>query len=92
MNSHPYREGSFLPEQYKFFFIDPGVKAKYSYIARIPVTARFAILHCWFNYGDKRKLSHTAERTVVVPKENATPCATSTTQPQQGGTHGGRNE
>lgn len=60
-------QGSFLPQQFKFFFIDPGVKAKYSYIARIPLSASFAILHCWFKYADSRSYSHTAERTFAIP-------------------------
>lgn len=38
-------EGSFSPEQYKYFFIDPGTKAKYSYITRIPKEASFLIFH-----------------------------------------------
>jgi len=61
-------EGSFLPEKFGFFFIDPGTKAKYSYIARIPKQATFVILHCWFKYADERNYSHTAEKTIAVPK------------------------
>jgi hypothetical protein len=57
-------EGSFLPLKYGFFFIDPGTKAKYSYIARVPKTATFAILHCWFKYADQRGYGHTAEKTL----------------------------
>jgi hypothetical protein len=64
-------KGSFLPAHFDFFFLDPGLKAKYSYIARVPTSATFVILHCWFEYGDKRKFGHTAERTVAVPKECA---------------------
>jgi hypothetical protein len=63
--------GSFLPKQFDFFFVDPGVKAKYSYITRIPVTASFALLHCRFRYGDARGYSHTAERTIAVPQDLA---------------------
>ena len=65
--STPLTEGSFLPNRYKFFFIAPGVTAKYSYITRIPASARYVILHCWFDYDDGRPYSHTAERTVAVP-------------------------
>ena len=60
-------EGSFLPDQFKFFFLDPGTRAKYSYIARIPKEASFVILHCRFSYMDKREYGHTAEKTVAVP-------------------------
>ena len=69
---HPVVQGSFLPDQYQFFFLDPGTKAKYSYIARIPKEASFIILHCWFNYMDERQYSHTAEKTIAVPKSNET--------------------
>jgi len=62
--------GSFVPAKFSFFFIDPGVKAKYTYVTRVPTQARFLILHCWFNYSDKRKYGHTAEITVKVPSES----------------------
>ena len=61
-------QGSFLPQQYKFFFIDPGVKAKYSYLTRVPTETSFVILHSWFKYSDGREASHAAERTVAVPQ------------------------
>lgn len=63
----PIAKGSFLPARFRFFFVDPGMKAKYSYVTRIPTTVSFAILHCRFHYEDKRQSSHTAERTVSVP-------------------------
>jgi len=62
-------EGSFLPKRYQFFFIDPGVKAKYSYIVRAPVKATFLILHSWFSYADNRGYNHTAERTVSLTED-----------------------
>ena len=65
--SHAIARGSFLPETMKFFFIDPGVAAKYSYITKLPQETTFAILHCNFTYIDKRNYRHTAERTVKVP-------------------------
>ncbi len=65
---HLVAEGSFLPERYNYFFLDPGTKAKYSYIARVPKDSSFVILHCWFTYMDERKYTHTAEKTVAVPK------------------------
>ncbi|MEW6657870.1 MAG: hypothetical protein AB1424_04340 [Thermodesulfobacteriota bacterium] len=64
---HSIVEGSFLPMRSNFFFIAPGVKAKYSYIARVPKEASFLMLHCWFKYDYNRKYGHTAEKTVKVP-------------------------
>ena len=45
--------------------LDPGVVFATSVNG---INETFVILHCWFTYGDKRKLSHTAERTVAVTK------------------------
>jgi hypothetical protein len=50
-------KGSFLPSKYKFFFIEPGVKGKYSYITRIPCNAEAVNFHTWFDYPVKRYLS-----------------------------------
>ncbi|SRR6266404_2613870 len=59
---HQVAKGSWLPAKFNHFFIDPGTKAHYSYIARIPEAASFAILHGWFDYTDQ-KASHTAEKS-----------------------------
>lgn len=61
------KKGSFLPERYKFFYVDPGIKAKYSYVTLIPVSASFVNLHWWFLYGDNRQFKHVAERTIALP-------------------------
>jgi hypothetical protein len=66
---HEIARGSFLPAAFKFFFVDPGVKAKYSYIARVPKDVHFLILHCRFEYADRRKYGHTAEKTIELIAE-----------------------
>jgi hypothetical protein len=58
--------GTFLTYS-KYFFIDPNVKAKYSYVTRVPKQASFLIFHSWFAYSDKRNVGHSAEKTVKVP-------------------------
>ena len=65
---HEICKGSFLPAHWNYFFVDPGTKAKYSFIARVPIEATFLILHCRFEYTDRGKVGHTAERTVAIPK------------------------
>jgi len=60
-------ERSFLPEHIRFFFVDPGTTAKYSYIAKIPDNASFALLHCHFKYSDSRRYGHSAEKTIKLP-------------------------
>jgi len=63
---HLVTKGSWMPKKYNSFFIDPGTKAKYSFITRIPTAAQFVIIHSWFSYNE-RGASHAAERTVQVP-------------------------
>src|ERR1041384_5106939 len=40
-------KGSFRPKKYGEFFVEPGLKNKYSYITRVPVEAEIVILHSW---------------------------------------------
>jgi hypothetical protein len=63
---HLISKGSFRPKKYGEFFIEPGLKNKYSYITRVPVGAQVVILHTWFEYLDG-KHSHSAEVTRRVP-------------------------
>lgn len=63
---HQVCAGSFLPGSMKSFFVDPGTKAKYSYIARVPQEVTFLILHCRFEYVGRGKTGHTAEKTINV--------------------------
>jgi len=51
------------------FFIEPGVKAKYSYVAQIPEDATYVMLHGRFTYKDQPAW-HTAERTIAVPAQS----------------------
>ena len=48
------------------YFIEPGIKAKYSYVARVPEEATFVMLHGRFTY-ENQPAWHTAERTLTVP-------------------------
>lgn len=61
--------GSFLPADMKYFFVDPGTKAKYSYIAGVQENAQFLILHCNFDYVRRGKTFHTAEKTIRVARQ-----------------------
>jgi hypothetical protein len=63
---HAVCSGSFLPKTFDFFFVDPGTKAKYSYLAMVPRVARFLILHCYFQYVGRKNYRHTAERTIFL--------------------------
>lgn len=43
------KKGSFLPKKNRYFFIEPGLKNKYSYITKVPDNAELVIMHSWFN-------------------------------------------
>jgi len=62
--------GSWLPEGTDFFFVEPGVRAKYSFIPRVPGQATFVILYSRFNYPDG-ETSHSAERTIQFPTQTS---------------------
>ena len=64
---HEMCQGSFLPQKYDYFFVDPGTNAKYSYITRVPDTTTFLMLHCKFVYFGRGK-QHSAEKTIQVPE------------------------
>ena len=43
-------KGSYLGKGIEYFFIEPGVKSKYSYIARVSAKAEAVIFHTKFKY------------------------------------------
>jgi hypothetical protein len=53
------------------YFIEPGIRAKYSYVARVPQNASFVMLHGKFTYLNQGA-NHSAERTVPVPQAEST--------------------
>jgi hypothetical protein len=65
--SHKIAQGSFLPPDTAFFFIGPGVKARYSWIAKVPGEATMLNLHCTFQYMDRQQASHTMETSISLP-------------------------
>jgi hypothetical protein len=74
----PVGRGSFLPKQHELFFIDPGVKAKYSYSARVDANIEILNLHSWFKYEDAREFGHTAEVTIVLSDQTVLSAAVMT--------------
>ncbi len=57
--------GSFKRKDMEYFFIEPGVKGKYTYVARVPANAEVLLLHTYFEYDIKK--GHGAEITAAVP-------------------------
>jgi hypothetical protein len=66
---HTIKKGSFLREGADYYFIDPGIKSKYSYVTKASKSASFLIFHYWFNYDDREHRSHAAERTIKLPNK-----------------------
>ena len=64
-------KGSHMPARLQdsgYFFIEPDVKAKYSYIARVEKDVKYIIYHSNFGYKGKRR-HHTAEKTVCLEEK-----------------------
>lgn len=70
---HEITKGSWKPEKFKYFFISPGTTSKYSFVTRVPDKATAIMLHSWFEYEDRKKAGHTAERTVRLPSSASCP-------------------
>ncbi len=68
---HKIIEGSFLPKRSSYFFIDPGIKARYSFNGRVPKRTTMVVFHCWFKYVDQPGHGHSAEKVALVPNERA---------------------
>ena len=68
---HLIKKGSFLPIKWKYFFVDPGTSAKYSFLSRIPEDISFIVLHTSFTYHNRNSAGHTAEKTIsLIEKRN----------------------
>jgi hypothetical protein len=63
---HKIIEGSFLPRNTKYFFVDPGVKARYSFNGRVDKQAHMVVFHWWFEYGNQPGHKHVAEKSALM--------------------------
>lgn len=59
-------KGTFLPVGAKYFFVEPGVKGKYSFLSRVHESLAVLSFHTWFDYPYTKE-SHIAEATKAVP-------------------------
>lgn len=67
--AHEIARGSFVPRGYAYCVVGPSIKATYCYVARVPESASFLMLHCRFDYNPG--FSHTMEKAFQVPKSTA---------------------
>lgn len=72
---HLVKRGAWIPKGWESTFIEPGLRTRYSYVAALPKTASFALLHGRFDYHGET-VFHTADRLVRVPTEGPAPPAT----------------
>ena len=63
---HLLKEGSWVPKGWEGTFIEPGLQTRYSYVAHLPISVRFVLLHGKFDYEGVDDF-HTADRLVNVP-------------------------
>ena len=63
---HILVEGSWIPEQWEYTFIYPGVKTEYNYIAAIPLNVSFVRVEGSFSY-ERKGTTHRAAKLLKVP-------------------------
>jgi hypothetical protein len=62
---HVIKTGSWMSGAH---YIEPGLRTRYSYVATIPRTASFVLLHGRFEY-EGGEYEHTADKLIKVPEE-----------------------
>jgi len=57
-------DASLLPENYNFFFVEPGIEQTFTYVTKVPLSVRYILVHAEFEYD--AFTPHTAERVFTV--------------------------
>jgi hypothetical protein len=63
---HLLLEGSWIPEEWDYTFVYPGINTEYNYIAAIPLNVSFVRVEGMFSY-DRKGATHGAAKLVKVP-------------------------
>ncbi len=63
---HSAAKGTWLPEGWEYTFVEPGIKTRYTVIARVPVEATTVLIHGKFFYRNGE--DHTADKLLAVPE------------------------
>ena len=66
---HKILQGSFIPADWNYTFIYPGVRTEYNFVAMIPKEARFVRMQGDFEYEEPSR-SHHAAKVLAVPSFN----------------------
>lgn len=59
-------EVNLLPENYNFFFVEPGISQPFTYATKIPATIKYVLTSGMFYYDRDRRLVHRIERVFPV--------------------------
>jgi hypothetical protein len=66
---HLAAQGPFFKDDWKYAFLEPGTKQRFTHVAKLPVTASSALVWSRFKYlPDADADFHTAQRLFVVPE------------------------
>lgn len=55
---------SILPDDYNFFFVEPGIEQVFTYITKIPIETKYLLVHAEFEYD--KYTPHSTERVFEV--------------------------
>lgn len=58
------KQKSILPDDYSFFFVEPGIEQVFTYITKIPINTKYLLVHAEFEYD--KYTPHTTERVFEV--------------------------
>lgn len=61
-----------LSDDWKYTYIEPNTKQKYSHIISVDKEVKFLLLHSRFKYADKKLDFHSAEKIIEIKKQNST--------------------
>jgi len=64
---HFRKKGYFIPQNWEYSFIEPGIKNEYKYVTTLPIEATFVLIHGKFKYQSDEHEFHTAIKLKKVP-------------------------
>jgi hypothetical protein len=55
-----------IPPDWYYSFIDPGITQNYTYVTHLPIESRYALIYALFKYPDKKSGFHTAQKVFKI--------------------------
>ncbi|MGB6037163.1 MAG: hypothetical protein WBG42_12900 [Cryomorphaceae bacterium] len=56
------RKVSWIPGDWNYSFVDPGIKQRYTYLADVPANSKYVLIHSQFKYKDQDSDFHSIQR------------------------------